>query len=104
MKRNNMFMWAYISFIFVSICTRIHCEYSLWSPLVMAVTISSILFAIEDLSSSFEKKLNDSCNTLETFVIKARKETEKELESLQDVKRQIKSCQECMSDLLPDVE
>lgn len=85
MKRNNIFMWAYISFIFMGALARLFFDYSLWIPLVLAITLSSILFAIEDLFSSLEKALGDSCDIEDDFVLKARKRAENGLAFLKKV-------------------
>lgn len=52
MKRNNIFMWAYITFIVLSCIVRSITEFSMWSPIVIAITVSSMFFAIEDLFAS----------------------------------------------------
>ena len=79
MKRNNIFMWAYISFIFVAILIRLFFDYHLWTPLVMAITLSSIPFACEDLCASFAKTLRDTYEINENFTQVARKKAEKAL-------------------------
>lgn len=52
MKRNNIFMWAYIFFMFICCFLRIGTDFTMWSPIVIAVTISSIFFSLEDLLAS----------------------------------------------------
>ncbi|MBD5161640.1 MAG: hypothetical protein HDT14_06440 [Oscillibacter sp.] len=79
MRRNNLFMWAYISFVFISVVVRLLVDYSLWAPLVIAITISSIPFGIEDLFISLSKSLNDSCDIKENFTSIFRRRAEKEL-------------------------
>lgn len=51
-KRSNVFMLSYITFIIFSIVLRCFMDYELWGPIVLAVTTSSILFAIEDFLGS----------------------------------------------------
>lgn len=52
MKRNNIFMWAYITFMVLSCIVRSITDFSMWTPIVIAITISSMFFAIEELFSS----------------------------------------------------
>ena len=52
MSRNNIFMWAYITFMILSCIVRSITEFSMWSSIVIAITISSMFFAIEDLLAS----------------------------------------------------
>ena len=58
MKRNTIFMWAYITFIIISIVLRLFVNYSLWTPTVIAVSISCVFFAVEDLLTSLYKVNN----------------------------------------------
>lgn len=112
MKRNNIFMWAYISFIFLAMILRLFFDYSLWSPLVMAITISSILFSIEDLDTSLAKTQSDMCDIKENFVIDARKRAEKILSFYEkminilgnidedELKRTLKTCENSKEKLI----
>lgn len=77
MERNNIFMWAYITFIIVAAFMRLFFDYVLWTPLVIAITISSILFAFEDLYTSLAKTLSDMCAISEELATIARKEAGK---------------------------
>ncbi len=52
MKRNNLFMLAYIIFIIVCMFVRLICDYPMWHTIVSAITISSWFFAVADASSS----------------------------------------------------
>lgn len=45
-------MWAYITFMVLSCIVRSITDFSMWSPIVIAITVSSMFFAIEDLFSS----------------------------------------------------
>lgn len=73
MKRNSIFMWAYISFIMISALFRVFNEFSLWKPIVLAITVSSIFFALEDLFASRCRSLMEFSNILNTFLLEARK-------------------------------
>lgn len=84
MKRNSIFMWAYITFVFMAIIMRLCFDYPLWTPLVLAVTISSVLFAVEDLFASLAKTLSDTCDNIENFVSIARGKMEKALSSIEN--------------------
>ena len=66
MKRNNIFMWAYITFMVLSCIVRLIADFSMWSPIVIAITVSSMFFAIEDLFSSISgmyERLNEIRDT-----------------------------------------
>lgn len=94
MNRNNIFMWAYISFIFLAIILRLLFDYSLWSPLVMAITISSILFSIEDLYASLEKTQGDICEIKENFTLDAHGKVEKLLSFYENVSNGLMNMEE----------
>lgn len=82
MKRNSIFMWAYISFIIFSVLLRIFVEFSLWRPIVLAITVSSVFFALEDLYASLYHSLKDSLDISNDFASEARKKYEKEMKIL----------------------
>ena len=82
MKRNDIFMWAYITFVFFSIILRIFWEFPLWEPVVLAITISSMIFAAEDLFSSLARFLKESCDIADGFISTTRQEISKEREFL----------------------
>lgn len=79
MERNNLFMKAYISFIFIAMFLRLRFSYPLWSPLVMAITLSSVLFSIEDLYASFARAQGNLCDIKDDFTSTALKRAEKAL-------------------------
>lgn len=68
MNRNNCFMWAYIAFIFTSSIFKLFIDYSLWLPIVLAITFSSILFAVESGCSSIANALGESINIKNGFL------------------------------------
>lgn len=49
MKRNNLFMLAYIIFIFAACWIKPFWEYSMWNKFVAAVTVTSFFLTISDL-------------------------------------------------------
>lgn len=85
MKRNDIFMWAYITFVFFCIVLRMLWAFQLWGAVVLAITISSMFFAVEDLCSSMARFLKDSCDIADSFISTARKEVSKDLEFLSAV-------------------
>ena len=76
MKRNNIFMWAYISFIGISVALRLLLNYSLWNPIIFAITFSSMFFAIEDFFTLLYQTKRKSCDITDSFVTSARAKKE----------------------------
>lgn len=76
MKRNNIFMWAYITFIGISVALRLFFDYTLWNPIVFAITFSSMFFAIEEFFGLLYQTKKKSCDITESFVTKARAKRE----------------------------
>ena len=79
MKRNAIFMWAYITFMGLSIILRLFLEYEFWNPIVLSVTLSSIFFAFEDLFSLLYQTQKNSCDMIENFVKNARHKKQEDL-------------------------
>lgn len=79
MKRNNIFVWAYITFIGASIVLRLLLDYTFWRPIVFAITFSSIFFAVEDLFSLLYQTRKKSCDITEQFVMESRAKKEEVL-------------------------
>lgn len=104
MKRNNIFMWAYISFAFIAVGIRFFFEYPLWSPLVVAITFSSILFALEDLCTSLAKALKDTCTLIENFIPTSQEKAEKDLSLYEEMCEKASSLKmiECEISFLQD--
>ncbi len=71
MKRNNIFIWAYITSVGFCIILRLFTEYSLWTSVVSAVTVSSAFFAVEDMLRLLCSSINDSCEILEYYITKS---------------------------------
>lgn len=85
MKRNDIFMWAYITFVFFCIVLRIFWSFPLWGAVVLAITISSMFFAVEDICSSIARFSKETCDIADNFILTARKEISKDLEFLTTV-------------------
>ena len=85
MKRNDIFMWAYISFIFVCIILRMNWAFPLWGAVVIAITISSVFFATEDLLSSVARFLQETCDVADKFIETAKKGIAKDREFLDKI-------------------
>ncbi len=99
MKRNNIFMWAYISFILVSTFTRLLFEYSLWPQLVLAITFSTVLFAFEDLFISLGNALKDSCDIAEDFSARAYEDLESRLSLFEKIDEKANCYQNTHNDI-----
>lgn len=74
MNRNNIFMRAYIIFIFVCLCVRPFWGYPLWGSVVLAITLSSIFFAIEDLKALCAQTLKEQCDIGDDYIISSKVE------------------------------
>ncbi len=84
MKRNNIFMWAYIVFIFVASILRLFVAYDFWNSIVIAVTISSMVFAFEDLYVRRAKFYNSSKENLQTIYSQAKKHFDRSKEYIEE--------------------
>lgn len=78
MKRKSIFMWAYITAICACAILRAYTDYDQWDPIVFAITVSSAVFAIEDLFSSVCRASHDSCDLLEDYIAKAKTNAERD--------------------------
>ena len=63
MKRNSMFMLAYIIFIFISLIVRFFFDYELWAPIISAITIASCMFAVSDIFHTAATTYSDDAKT-----------------------------------------
>lgn len=63
MKRNNMFMLAYIIFIFISLVVRFFFDYEMWAPIISAITIASCMFAVSDIFYAAATTYSDDAKT-----------------------------------------
>lgn len=99
MKRNNLFMWAYISFIFAGILIRFFLDYPLWSSLVLAITLSSILFSLEDLFITLEKAVADSYDIAEAFSDSVYEDIGERLSLFDKIDDTLEQCQNTHNDI-----
>ena len=63
MKRNNIFMFSYIVFIFLAASIKMIYDYPMWSRVVVAITAASWMFAISDCCASlyaFQKNIYET--------------------------------------------
>lgn len=72
-------MWAYISFIIICTTLRFIVDYPLWNAIVIAITTSSVFFAIEDLFSSLSSSLGSSIDIAENFLFESKEKNNKDL-------------------------
>jgi len=79
LKRNAIFMWAYITFIGISVILRAILDFSLWNPIIFAITFSSMFFAIEDFFTLLYQTKKKSCDITDDFVTRARTKKEEAL-------------------------
>ena len=79
MKRNAIFMWAYITFIGISVILRVILDFTLWNPIIFAITFSSMFFAIEDFFTLLYQTKKKSCDITDDFVTRARTKKEEAL-------------------------
>jgi len=73
LKRNNIFMLAYIAFMILSVVIRIFLNYDLWEPLVLAISVSSIFFAIDGFCNSVAHSIKGSCDIASEYIDESRK-------------------------------
>ena len=76
MKRNNMFMLAYIAFIFIAVWTKPIYDSSIWNRIVGAVTVTSWLFALADTcalgASLCQEIVNEHKNPIDDMLLSVR--------------------------------
>lgn len=68
MKRNNIFMFAYIVFIFLCVWIKAIWDFPMWNRIVVAITAASWLFAISDCFHSLSNILSEMYNTLFSLI------------------------------------
>ena len=82
MKRNNVFVWAYIACVLGSVILRLFTAYPMWGTLVFAITVSSVLFSVGELLDSCAKALQTSHKMNESFIFQARQKTKADSDAL----------------------
>ncbi len=98
MKRNNIFMWAYITFIILSSLVRLVNAYPLWNYIILAITVSGAFFAVEDLFLSLSKSLDDSIDILMPFIEQVQDKYTKKLEVIAEMEGKIDTLRKDESD------
>lgn len=89
MKKNKIFLWAYITAICISVIVRLCVEYSQWRAIVLGITVSSAFFAIEDLFSSLCRTLHDSCDLLEQYAMKSKRYSQRDREFFEQLQEKV---------------
>lgn len=100
MKRNNIFMWAYITFIIASALLRIFVDFYLWNPIVLAITVSGIFFALEDLFASLYHSSKDNLEIVDSFISEIRKKDDKERRVLEKMGEAITLYEDSIQDVI----
>ena len=91
MKKNNVFMWAYITAIYICVHVRAFVDYALWDSIVLAITVSSGFFAVEDFFSVGHSFLKESCDILENYIIKAKTNSKEDRDFFEKLKKKLVS-------------
>ena len=73
MDKNNIFMWTYITFIFICCSVRTIIDFTMWNSIVIAVTVSSIFFSFEGLFSSMSDTYKKTSIIIERCVTETQK-------------------------------
>lgn len=91
MKRNNLLMGAYITFVFLCFIIRAFVEYPIWNAIVAAVTFSSAFFACSDFFFGYSKSLADTCDIADEFICVTIKKLNAETKSFAEINGQMDS-------------
>lgn len=77
MNRNKVFMLSYIAFIITSIVVRFFYDYPLWNNIVIAVTISGVLFSyaemVKTLCDDFDNRKSKRLKHCEAMLKKSKR-------------------------------
>ncbi len=77
MKRNNLFMIAYILFIFIAFGVKFFYAYPMWAPIVTAITISSCIFTCADIADVVAKEYGNDVITFSPLIESAAEKCQK---------------------------
>lgn len=91
MKKNNVFMWAYITAIYICVLVRAFVDYALWDSIVLAITVSCGFFAVEDFFSVGHSFLKESCDILKNYIIKAKTNSKEDRDFFEKLKKKLVS-------------
>lgn len=82
MKKSNLFIWAYIIFLFICIFVQSVAPFILWKSLVLAVIVSSWIFAIADVAFFYADTEKSRCDAYEKMCHDLKKIIHEELRIL----------------------
>lgn len=86
MKKGNLFLLAYILFIYISIFIRIKTDYPIWNSIVLAISISSIFFSYETLLSSLCSELEMLTNNSDDLISRIENTNASDFKSIEEIK------------------
>lgn len=92
MKRNNILMGAYITFIFICYLARVESEYESWDSVVSAVTISSALFAVADFLYIYAQSLSGICDIARDYIEDTRNKLDEEKKVFSEIRKRVEAC------------
>lgn len=92
MRRNNIFMGAYIVFVFICFFARLKSEYSAWPSVVSAVAISSAFFAFADFLYIYAQSLRGICDVTNSYISDAREMLDEERWIFLGFRERIREC------------
>lgn len=101
MNRNRFFMWAYITFVVVAAILRMCFEFSVWTPIVVAISISSVFFSAEDFCNRISKYYEEYWVTNQEVIDKVKVEFKNLKKGAQNAEDMVKECRNIGLDL-PD--
>ena len=84
MKKTNWFMTAYIIFLFICIFVQCFVQFPLWTSLVIAVTVSSWIFAIADIALYYSELSSENCDRFDKLCMRFKHSIEDELSEIED--------------------
>lgn len=93
-------MWAYITFMGLSVLLRFFIEYEFWNPIVLSITLSSMFFAFEDLFSLLYQTQKKSCDITENFVSNARTKKQEDLSFFLEMDEKIEQYKDIRQNLV----
>lgn len=91
MKKQDLFLLAYISFIMISVIVHRFGTNPLWESTVAAVTFSSMFLAYADAFMVVSKNLYKVCDTVMNIIIIMKKRIRAEEEAIEEIETMINS-------------
>lgn len=102
LKRNNIFMLAYITFMLLSVIIRMFLDYALWEPLILAISVSSIFFAADGFCNSVVQSIKNTCDLASEYIAESKRNCHKDALFLEKIEKIRKTYQGNASEL-PEV-